>query len=156
MTDTILTREGYDKLVSELEYLREVKRVEVADRLRAAIEGGGDDLLENAELEAARNEQSFVEGRIDDIAFLIANAKIMDSSLVHGTVQVGAVIEIQEEGEEDTETYSIVGAPEADASQNRISNESPIGKAVLGHKAGDTVEVSAPAGSYRIKILKVK
>ena len=155
MADTVLTREGYNKIEEELEYLRNVKRVEVSNRLHAAIEGGGDDLLENAELEAAKNEQAFVEGRIDDLSYLLSNAKVVDEPVRSGEVGVGTTVVIQEEGEE-AETYMIVGAPEVDLMANKISNESPIGMAVMGHHAGETVEVAAPAGSYKIKILEVK
>lgn len=156
MTDTVLTREGYEKLSAELDQLREVKRHEVSERLRSAIEGGGDDLLENAELEAAKNEQSFVEGRISELEYLIATAKVVDEQPKAAGVQVGSVIVIQEEGETEKETYTIVGGPEADLRENKISNESPIGRAVIGHKKGDIVEVAAPAGAYKIKIVSVK
>ncbi len=156
MADTILTREGYEKIEAELDYLRNVKRVEVSERLHAAIEGGGDDLLENAELEAAKNEQAFVEGRIDDLSYLLSNAKVVDEPVRSGEVGVGTTVVIQEDGEDESETYMIVGAPEVDLMANKISNESPIGMAVMGHHAGETVEVAAPAGSYKIKILEVK
>lgn len=156
MADTILTREGYNKIEAELDYLRNVKRVEVSERLHSAIEGGGDDLLENAELEAAKNEQAFVEGRIDDLAYLLSNAKVVDEPVRSGEVGVGTTVIIHEDGEDEPETYMIVGAPEVDLASNKISNESPIGKAVMGHHAGETVEVEAPAGSYKIKIIEVK
>ena len=155
MADTILTREGYEKIEAELDYLRNVKRVEVSERLHAAIESGGDDLLENAELEAAKNEQAFVEGRIDDLSYLLSNAKVIDEPVRSGEVGVGTTVVIQEEGE-DAETYMIVGAPEVDLMANKISNESPIGMAVMGHHAGETVEVRAPAGSYKVTIIEVK
>ncbi len=156
MADTILTREGYNKIEAELDYLRNVKRVEVSNRLHSAIEGGGDDLLENAELEAAKNEQAFVLGRIDDLAYLLSNAKVIDEPVKSGEVGVGTTVVVLEDGEDEPESYMIVGAPEVDLMANKISNESPIGKAVMGHKAGETVEVSAPAGSYKLKILEVK
>ncbi len=156
MADTILTREGYEKIEAELDYLRNVKRKEVSERLHAAMDGGGDDLLENGELEAARNEQAFVQGRIDDLAFLLSNAQIVDEPVRSGEVGVGTTVVLLEDGEDESETYTIVGSPEVDLANNKISNESPIGKAVMGHVAGDTVEVNAPAGSYTIKILEVK
>ena len=156
MNDTILTREGYEKLVAELNDLRENKRHEVSERLRAALEGGGDDLLENAELEAAKNEQSFVEGRISELEYLVATAKVVDEISKTSGIQVGSTITVQEVGETEKEVYRIVGAAEADPNENKISNESPIGKAVFGHKKGETVEVSAPGGSYRLKIIKVE
>ncbi|NMA12667.1 MAG: transcription elongation factor GreA [Chloroflexi bacterium] len=156
MTNTILTREGYEKLVSELEYLRNNRRAEVSERLRSAIDGGGDDLLENAEYEAAKNEQSFIEGRINDLEYLVAVAKIVDTPEHLGVAEVGSKIQIQEEGVDEVETYYIVGGPEADPSANKISNESPIGKAVIGHSKGDIVQVSAPIGSYNVKIIDVE
>ncbi len=155
MANTILTREGYEKLVSELDFLRNVKRAEVSERLRSAIEGGGDDLLENAEYEAAKNEQSFTEGRIKELEYLVAVARIVDSSEKSEVIEVGSKIEITEEGSDITETYFIVGAPEANPEENKISNESPIGKAVIGHKKGDIVQVSAPIGSYNLKIVNI-
>ncbi len=155
MTNTILTREGYEKLVSELDFLRNVKRSEVSERLRSAIEGGGDDLLENAEYEAAKNEQSFTEGRIKELEYLVAVARVVESTENSGIVEVGSKIKISEEGESTVEAYTIVGAPEADPDENKISNESPIGKAVIGHRKGDVVQVSAPIGSYNIKIIDI-
>lgn len=155
MQETILTQEGYDKLVAELNYLRDTKRQEVSERLRNAIEGGGDDLLENAEYEAAKNEQSFIEGRITDLTYLLAVAKIAAEPMQQEGIQVGATIKLREEGEKTTETFFVVGTPEADPLENKISNESPIGKAVIGHKKGETVEVQAPIGSYKVKIIDV-
>lgn len=155
MANTILTREGYEKLVSELDFLRNVKRAEVSERLRSAIEGGGDDLLENAEYEAAKNEQSFTEGRIKELEYLVAVARVVDSSESSGVIEVGSKIEISEEGSDIVESYIIVGAPEANPEENKISNESPIGKAVIGHKKGDVVQVLAPIGSYNIKIINI-
>lgn len=155
MTNTILTREGYEKLVAELDFLRNVKRSEVSERLRSAIEGGGDDLLENAEYEAAKNEQSFTEGRIKELEYLVAVARVVESTENSGIVEVGSKIKISEEGESTVESYTIVGAPEADPDENKISNESPIGKAVIGHRKGDVVQVSAPIGSYNIKIIDI-
>ncbi|MHC1773258.1 MAG: transcription elongation factor GreA [Flexilinea sp.] len=155
MANTILTREGYEKLVSELDFLRNVKRSEVSERLRSAIEGGGDDLLENAEYEAAKNEQSFTEGRIKELEYLVAVARVVESTDNSGIIEVGSKIKISEEGDSTIEAYTIVGAPEADPDENKISNESPIGKAVVGHRKGDIVQVSAPIGSYNIKIIDV-
>ena len=156
MADTILTREGYEKIEAELEYLRNVKRAEVSERLHAAMEGGANDLLENGELEAARNEQAFVEGKIDDLAYLLSNAQVVDGPAASGVAGVGSSVVIYFEEDEEEERYMIVGSPEVDLAANKISNESPIGKAVIGHKAGDTVEVLSPAGPFRIKILEEK
>lgn len=152
MPTTFLTSEGYQKLQDELEMLRTQKRQEIADRLHEAIEGG--ELLENAEYEAAKNEQAFVEGRIKELEILLATAKVIDEKNNVDVIQVGTKVTIQEEGGEP-ETYTIVGAAEANPRLGRISNESPLGKALLNHRSGDTVQVDAPAGSFSIHIIKV-
>jgi len=152
MPSSYLTREGFDRLQQELDYLRKVKRIEVADRLRDALEDG--ELIENAELEAAKNEQSFVEGRIKELEILLSNAHLIDESSKTDMIQVGSKVKVQEEGE-DPEEFVIVGAAEADPRLGRISNESPLGKALLNHKAGDRVNVEAPGGSFEIEILSV-
>ncbi|BAJ65014.1 MULTISPECIES: transcription elongation factor GreA [Anaerolinea] len=153
-TTPFLTREGYAKLQEELEYLRTKKREEIAQRLHEAMEGG--ELIENAEYEAAKNEQAFVEGRIKELEYLLASAKIIEEGGTHGNVvQVGSRVTIQEEGAEP-EVYTIVGAAEANPVLGRISNESPLGKALIGKKAGDNVQVDAPQGSFRVTILKVE
>ncbi len=152
MPVTFLTKEGYQKLQEELEYLRTVKRQQVAERLHEALEGG--ELIENAEYEAAKNEQAFVEGRIQELEILLASARIIEESPDKNTVQLGSRVTIQEEGFEP-ETYVIVGAAEANPREGRISNESPIGKAILNHRVGDVVTIEAPAGTYKVKILKI-
>jgi transcription elongation factor GreA len=154
MPATYLTHEGFDKLQTELDYLRTTKRQEVAERLHEAMEGG--ELIENAEYEAAKNEQAFVEGRIQELEVLLASAQIIDENNHHAdpnTVQVGDKVTIQEEGS-DPEEYTIVGAAEANPRVGKISNESPIGKAILNHRPGDVVTVEAPGGAFRVKILK--
>jgi transcription elongation factor GreA len=154
MPVTYLTREGYDKLQEELEYLRTVKRREVAERLHEAMEGG--ELIEDAEYEAAKNEQAFVEGRIHELETILANARVIDPSLSRSEiVQVGAKVTIQE-GSNEPETYTIVGPAEANPREGRISNESPLGKALLDHRVGDEVRVDAPDGPFTVKILKVE
>ena len=157
MTTTFLTKEGFEKLQDELVYLRSAKRQEVADRLHGAMEGG--ELIENAEYEAAKNEQSFVEGRIQELEVLLATASVIDNNKKNkkkdGEIQVGATVTIQEEGFEE-ETYTIVGATEANPREGKVSNESPIGKALLNHRVGDEVQVETPDGSYTIRILKVE
>ncbi len=154
MPTSFLTREGYQKLQDELEYLRTVKREEIAQRLHEAMEGG--ELIENAEYEAAKNEQAFVEGRIKELEILLATARVIEGTPPSAdTIQVGSKVTIQEEGMEP-ETYTIVGAAEANPLMGRISNESPLGKALLNHKAGDKVQVDAPQGAYSIQILKVE
>lgn len=154
MSTSFLTREGYDKLQEELDYLRTEKREQIADRLHEAIEGG--ELLDNAELEAAKNEQAFVEGRIKELEILLATARVVDDKSAQAdTIQVGTKVVIQEEGSKDKEEYVIVGAAEADPAKGRISNESPLGKALVNHREGDKVQVDAPAGSFQVKIIKV-
>lgn len=152
MPPSFLTREGYQKLQEELEYLRTVKRQEVAKRLHEAMEGG--ELIEDAEYEAAKNEQAFVEGRIQDLEILLANARVIEDTSNKEVVQVGAKVTIQEEGNE-AEFYTIVGPAEADPRNGRISNESPLGRALMDHRAGDTVRVDAPGGSFTVQVLKV-
>ncbi len=154
MPISFLTSEGYQKLQEELEYLRTTRREEVAQRLHEAIEGG--ELLDNAELEAAKNEPAFLEGSIKELEILLATARVVDDSEVdRETIQVGNKVTIQEEGVSDEEEYEIVGAAEADPGVGKISNESPMGKALLGKRVGDRVQIDAPAGTYFVKVLKV-
>ena len=153
MTTTFLTRDGYRKLQEELDYLRVYKRQEIADRLHDAMDGG--ELIENAEYEAAKNEQAFMEGRIKELEILLATAWVIDEVPHAGeAVQVGSTVTIQEEGA-DPEVYTIVGAAEANPAAGRISNESPLGKALLNHKLGDRVQVDAPAGVFVVTLLKM-
>jgi transcription elongation factor GreA len=154
MPNNFLTKEGFQKLQEELDYLRKVKRQEVANRLHEAMEGG--ELIENAEYEAAKNEQAFVEGRIQELDALLASAKIIDDNGKKKSdgVQLGSKVTIKE-GNFDPETFIIVGAAEANPREGKISNESPIGKAILGHKAGESVRVETPGGTYTVKILKI-
>jgi transcription elongation factor GreA len=153
MPTTFLTKEGFQKLQEELEHLRTVKRQEVADRLHEAMEGG--ELIENAEYEAAKNEQAFVEGRIQELDMILATARVIEENEKSDVIQVGATVTIHEEGN-PVETFTIVGAAEANPREGKISNESPIGKAILGHKAGETVQIDAPGGHFKVKIVKVK
>ena len=155
MPTTFLTKEGFEKLQDELDYLRTAKRQEVADRLHEAMEGG--ELIENAEYEAAKNEQAFVEGRIQELEMLLATARVIedDKKKKADSVQVGSTVTIQEDGYEEEETYTIVGAAEANPREGKISNESPIGKAILGRRTGEEVQVEAPDGSYKIRIVKI-
>ena len=154
MPSTFLTKEGFEKLQEELDYLRTAKRQEVADRLHEAMEGG--ELIENAEYEAAKNEQAFVEGRIQELEMLLATARVIedDKKKKADAVQVGSTVTIQENGSEE-ETYTIVGAAEANPREGKISNESPMGRAVLNHRAGDEVQVDTPDGSYTVRIVKI-
>ena len=158
MPTSYLTKDGYINLQRELDDLRSVKRKEVAERLREAMEGG--DLIENAEYESAKNEQSFVEGRISELKQLLANAHIIDYDDENNGdcryAQVGSTVFLREEGEKRSDKYVIVGAAEADPRNGMISNESPIGKAVLGHKSGDDVEIETPSGSIKFRITTVR
>jgi transcription elongation factor GreA len=155
MTTNFLTKEGFQKLQEELDHLRTTKRQEVAERLHEAMEGG--ELIENAEYEAAKNEQAFVEGRIQELDLLLATAQIIEESgkgKKHDAIQVGSKVTIKE-GNFEAETFIIVGAAEANPREGKISNESPIGKAILTHKLGDVVKVETPGGTYNVKIIKV-
>ena len=154
MPTNFLTKEGFEKLQDELDYLRTAKRQEVADRLHEAMEGG--ELIENAEYEAAKNEQAFVEGRIQELEILLATARLIDEDKRRkvDTIQVGSTVTIQEDGYEE-ETYTIVGAAEANPRQGKISNESPIGKAILNHRPGEEVQVETPDGAYSVRIVKI-
>jgi len=153
MPITFLTREGYEKLQEELEFLRTVRRQEIANRLHEAMEGG--ELIENAEYEDAKNEQAFVEGRIKELEILLATARVITEEDKHENIQVGTKVTVKEAGS-DPETYIIVGAAEANPRGGKISNESPLGKALLNHKSGDNVKVEAPGGSFEVQIIKVE
>lgn len=154
MSPSFLTQEGFQKLQEELEFLRSVRRQEIADRLHEAMDGG--ELIDNAEYEAAKNEQAFMEGRIKELEILLANARVIDeASLATEIVQIGSTILIKE-GDYEPEEYTIVGTAEADTRLARISNESPMGKAVLNHRVGDEVTIDTPEGSTKVKILKIE
>lgn len=152
MTTTFLTKEGFQKHQEELDYLRTAKRQEVADRLHEAMEDG--ELIENAEYEAAKNEQAFVEGRIQELELLLATAREIKNNKKAEAIHVGSTVTIQEDGSEK-ETYTIVGAAEANPREGKISNESPMGKALLNRRAGDDVEIEIPDGTYTIRIVKI-
>jgi transcription elongation factor GreA len=152
MSNTFLTREGFQKLQEELDFLRSTKRQEIANRLHEAMEGG--ELIENAEYEAAKNEQAFVEGRIKELEILLATARVISETDRAEVIQVGSKVTIQEDGS-SPEMYTIVGAAEANPRLGRVSNESPLGKSLLNHKSGDRVQIDAPAGPFAVTILKV-
>lgn len=149
---TYLTAEGEIKLKAELAELTGPRREELAQRLRSAIQMG--DLSENADYHKAKEDQAFLEGRIQEIEAILRFAVIIEKS--HSdVVNVGSHVTIQEE-DFDPETFYVVGAKEADPRNGRISNESPIGSALLGHKAGETVEAETPGGKIKFKIIKVE
>jgi len=149
-----VTEEGLTKLEDELENLRKVRRVEVATRLREAMEGG--ELIDNAEYEAAKNEQAFVEGKILELERMLAKARVIKKGAKSDVVQIGSTVVVREKRRRTTETYTIVGAAEADPKQGLISNESPLGKALLDQKPGDLVEFAAPAGTLEFHIVEIK
>jgi transcription elongation factor GreA len=153
MPPSYLTRQGYQKLQEELDHLRTVKRHEVAERLHEAMEGG--ELIEDAEYEAAKNEQAFVEGRIQELEMLLANARVIEETGTKDVVQIAARVTIRE-GDNDPEIYTIVGPAEANPREGRVSNESPLGRALMDHRAGDQVTVNAPGGSFSVSIIKVE
>lgn len=153
--EVILTLEGLKKLEQELEQLKSVKRREVAERIKQAIEFG--DISENSEYEDAKNEQAFIEGRILTLEKMLRNARVIDEGEIHtDVVSIGSTVLIKDMEVGDEINYTIVGSAEADPSANKISNESPVGKAILGKKKGSVVEVSVPAGKLKYKILKIK
>jgi transcription elongation factor GreA len=149
-----LTAEGAARMRIELEQMKGPERQSIARRLRDAIQMG--DLSENADYHKAKEDQGFLEGRIQELEYLLKNVVIIDELPVqHDTVDIGARVTIQEDGF-DPETYFLVGAKEADPSNGRISNESPIGKALLGKKVGEEAVAAAPNGTIRFKILKIE
>jgi transcription elongation factor GreA len=141
-----LTPEGLRDLEARLKYFKETKRAEVADRLRRAMEEGGD-LSENAEYEDAKKEQGFIEGEIIRIEIIISEAEIIEQTAgKKESVVVGSKVTLVEQGSKQKEIYTLVGSAEANPSEGRISVESPVGKAILGAKVGDKVKVNAPGG----------
>lgn len=150
---TFLTPEGYQRLEQELNYLRTVRRQEVARRLHEALEEG--DILENAELEDARNEQAFVEGRIMTLENLLRSAIIIEDKGPHEIVGIGSHVTVIE-GSGPPETYCIVGPAEADPARGMISYESPLGRALMGRRVGDTARVQAPDGVLEFRIIEIK
>lgn len=153
--EVLLTQEGYDKLEKELDYLRTEKRAEIAERIKIAL--GFGDLSENSEYDEAKNAQAANEIKIAGLEQKLRYAKIIDESEIDTkTVQVGNTVKIKDlEFNEECE-YTIVGSTEVDLSQNRISNESPIGSALLGAKKGQEIEVKVPAGIVKYKVLSIK
>ena len=153
--EVILTQEGYNNLEKELEYLKTEKRVEIAERIKVAL--GFGDLSENSEYDEAKNAQSENEVKIAELENKIRYAKVIDEKDIDTkTVQIGNTVQLHDiEFDEDVE-YTIVGSTEVNLAENRISNESPIGKALLGAKKGATVDVEAPAGVIQYKIISIK
>lgn len=157
--EVLVTKEGLKKIKDELDDLKSTKRGEIAARLKEAISYG--DLSENAEYEEAKNEQAFIEGRILELEKQIKNARIitehdMKKAAKGVAIEIGSIVTVRNKTDgDDPETYTIVGSMEADPIAHKISNESPIGRALLGHEKGDIVEVIAPAGKFKYEVLKV-
>lgn len=152
--ETILTPEGLRKLEDELGYLKSVKRKEIAERIKQAKEFG--DLTENSEYEDAKNEQAFMEGRILTLEGMLRNAKVINNHEVRlDVVSVGCTVLLTDESGEEAR-YTIVGSAETDPGNDKISNESPVGRALLGKRQGQTVKVDAPAGTIRYTIKAIR
>jgi transcription elongation factor GreA len=152
--EVILTQGGLEKLEKELEYLKSIKRREVAARIKTAISFG--DISENSEYEDAKNEQAFTEGRIITLEKMLRNVRLIDDADTDSdTVNIGSTVILKDlEFDEDFE-YTIVGSAEANPTENKISNESPVGKAILGKAINDVVEVSVPAGVLKYKVVSI-
>ena len=148
-----LTNEGFLEIEEELNHLKEVKRPEVIKALKDARALG--DLSENADYDAARNEQAQVEGRIKELEALLEKAELIEKKETD-KVSLGTTVKIKYEDDDDTEEYRIVGSKEADPSNNKISNESPLAKGIMGHRVGEKCTVESPNGNYFVEILEIK
>lgn len=150
----MLTEEGLKKLEEKLDHLKTVRRGEVAERIKQAIEFG--DISENSEYEDAKNEQAFIEGEIMTLEKMLRNSQLIEDGQGNETVHLGNTVIIKDlEFDEDLE-YTLVGSAEADPTEFKISNESPVGEAILGQKVGSTIEVHVPAGVLKYKIVEIK
>ena len=153
--EVLLTGDGIKKLEDELHLLKSVKRREIAERIRTAIDFG--DISENSEYEEAKNEQAFIEGRIATLEKMLRHARLIDTSdAPPDTVAVGSTVLIKDQNTGDELEYTIVGSAEADPDNDKISNRSPVGKALLGKKVGEIVEVKVPAGTNQYMILDIR
>lgn len=153
--EVILTAEGLIKLEDELEQLKSVKRREIAERIKVAI--GYGDISENSEYEDAKNEQAFIEGRVITLEKMLRNARIINNDEIEtDVVSIGSKVNVKDMEYGETVQYTIVGTAESNPSENKISNESPVGKAILGKKKGSVVDVSVPAGVIQYKIIDIK
>jgi transcription elongation factor GreA len=153
--EVILTREGYEKLTQEIEYLSTEKRREVAERIRVAREFG--DIAENAEYDDAKNEQAMLEHRIALLEERMRDARVIEKSeITADVVSIGSHVRLKDVDANETVEYHIVGSAEANPAENKLSNESPVGKAIIGRKKGETVEVTAPRGTLKFKIMDIK
>ncbi|HEY4432049.1 MAG TPA: transcription elongation factor GreA [Paenibacillus sp.] len=153
--EVILTPDGLKRLEDELETLKSVKRREVAERIKVAI--GYGDISENSEYEDAKNEQAFIEGRVITLEKMLRNARIINSDeIVTDVVSIGVTVSVEDLEYGDTMEYTIVGTAESDPLNNKISNESPVGKAIIGKKIDTIVDVNTPAGVIQYKILDIR
>ncbi len=153
--EIVLTLAGLEKLEEELELLKTKKRREIAERIKQAIAFG--DITENSEYDEAKKEQAFVEGRIGTIENLLKNAKVIDDDDISvEVVSIGSVVTVKDMAFDETVEYKIVSSAEADPSRLKISNESPVGKALMGRKVGDVVEIQVPDGSIQFQITEIK
>lgn len=151
---TILTTEGLQKLEEELEQLKTVKRKEVADKIKVALSFG--DLSENSEYDEAKNEQAIVETRIAQLDAMLKNAKVLDDDEVTtDQVSVGSIVKVKDIEFDEEEIYYIVGSTEADPTNGRISDESPVGRGLIGHKVGERLEIEVPSGTIEYEILEI-
>jgi transcription elongation factor GreA len=153
--EVILTPEGFEKLKDEIQFLSNDRRREVAERIRVAREFG--DIAENAEYDTAKNEQAHLEARIALLEERLAHSRVVTKKEIKsGEVSIGTKVRLRDVGANKTVEYHIVGSAEADPAENKLSNESPVGKAIMGRKKGDTVEVAAPRGKLKFKIMDIK
>ncbi|MEW8955096.1 transcription elongation factor GreA [Clostridium sp.] len=151
----VMTYEGVKKLEEELEFLKTVKRKEITEKIKVAL--GYGDLSENSEYDEAKNEQAFVEGRIIQLENMLKNATVIDESEIStDMVSVGSIVKVKDYDFDEEVEYTIVGSAEADPMENKISNESPVGKALLGKKIGDVVEAVVPGGVSKFEILGIR
>jgi transcription elongation factor GreA len=153
--EVILTAQGHKKLQQEIEYLSTEKRREVAERIRIAREFG--DIAENAEYDDAKNEQAHLEARIAMLEERLKNARVVTKrEIKSGEVSIGTKVRLRDMDAKETIEYHIVGSAEADPAEQKLSNESPVGKAIMGRKKGEIVEVAAPRGKIKFKIMDIK
>ena len=155
MKEVILTREGYEKLTAEIEFLQTEKRREIAERIRTAREFG--DIAENAEYDDAKNEQAMLEHRIATLEERLVEAHVVaDDEISTDVVSIGSTVRLKDVEGKSTVEYHIVGSAEANPEERKLSNESPVGRAIMGRKKGETVEVTVPRGTMKFKILEIK
>ncbi len=155
MKEVVLTPEGYEKLKQEIEHLSGQKRREVAERIRIAREFG--DIAENAEYDDAKNEQMMLEHRLATLEERLRSARVIEASeITADVVSIGSTVRLRDVDANKTFEYQIVGSAEANPAESKLSNESPVGKAIMGRKKGETVEVAAPRGALKFKILDIK